>query len=149
MVYYDASYKGLGVVLMQKENVIAYASCQLKIRYHPGKTNVVADVYSRKDMIKPLQFWALVMTIGLNLPKQILNAQSEARKKENYINEDLHGMINKLEPDVDETLCLNNQSWISCFGELRALIMHDSHKSKYSIHPGLDKIYQDLKKLYW
>ncbi|GJS60225.1 putative reverse transcriptase domain-containing protein [Tanacetum coccineum] len=39
--------------------------------------------------------------------------------------------------------------WIPCFGDLRALIMHESHKSKYSIHPGSDKMYQDLKKLYW
>ncbi|GJU92485.1 putative reverse transcriptase domain-containing protein [Tanacetum coccineum] len=39
--------------------------------------------------------------------------------------------------------------WISCFGDLRALIMHESHKSKYSIHPGSDKMYQDLKNLYW
>ncbi|GKD39418.1 putative reverse transcriptase domain-containing protein [Tanacetum coccineum] len=71
----------------------------------------------------------------LNLPKQI--------------NEDLRGMINKLEPRADGTLCLNNQSWIPCLGDLRALIMHESHKSKYSIHPGSDKMYQDLKKLYW
>ncbi|GKD18101.1 putative reverse transcriptase domain-containing protein, partial [Tanacetum coccineum] len=85
----------------------------------------------------------------LNLPKQILSAQSEARKEGNFINEDLHGMINKLEPRADGTLCLNNQSWIMCFGDLRDLIMHESHKSKYSIHPGLDKMYQDLKKLYW
>ncbi|GJV04506.1 putative reverse transcriptase domain-containing protein [Tanacetum coccineum] len=40
-------------------------------------------------------------------------------------------------------------SWIPCFGNLRALIMDESHKSKYSIHPGSDKMYQDLKKLYW
>ncbi|GJW49621.1 putative reverse transcriptase domain-containing protein [Tanacetum coccineum] len=89
------------------------------------------------------------MTIRLNLPKQILSAQSEARKEENFITEDLHGMINKLEPRVDGTLCLNNQSWISCYGDLRDLIMHESHKSKYSIHLGSDKMYQDLKKLYW
>ncbi|GKE23544.1 putative reverse transcriptase domain-containing protein [Tanacetum coccineum] len=89
------------------------------------------------------------MTISLDLPKQILSAQSEARKEENFINEDLHGMINKLEPRADGTLCLNNQSWIPRFGDLRALIMHESHKSKYSIHPGSDKMYQDLKKLYW
>nr|GEV01949.1 retrovirus-related Pol polyprotein from transposon 17.6 [Tanacetum cinerariifolium] len=81
--------------------------------------------------------------------KQILNAQSEARKKENFINEDLHGMINKLEPRADGTLCLNNRSWISFIGDLRALIMHELHKLKYSIHPGSDKMYQDLKKLYW
>ncbi|GJU42663.1 putative reverse transcriptase domain-containing protein [Tanacetum coccineum] len=89
------------------------------------------------------------MTIGLNLSKLILSAQLEARKEEIFITEDLHGMINKLEPRADETLCLKNQSWILCFGDLRALIMHDSLKSKYSIHPGSDKMYQDLKKLYW
>ncbi|GJV60643.1 putative reverse transcriptase domain-containing protein [Tanacetum coccineum] len=77
------------------------------------------------------------------------SAQSEARKEENFINEDLRGMINKLEPRADGTLCLNNRSWIPCLGDLRALIMHESHKSKYSIHPGSDKMYQDLKKLYW
>ncbi|GJU36067.1 putative reverse transcriptase domain-containing protein [Tanacetum coccineum] len=120
-----------------------------EIRYHPGKANEVADALSRKERSKPLRVRALVMTIGLNLPKQILSAQSEARKEENFINEDLRGMINKLEPRADGTLCLNNRSWIPCFGDLRALIMHESHKSKYSIHPGSDKMYQDLKKLYW
>ncbi|GKC81789.1 putative reverse transcriptase domain-containing protein [Tanacetum coccineum] len=54
-----------------------------------------------------------------------------------------------LEPRADGTLRLKNRSWIPCFGNLRALIMHESHKSKYSIHPGSDKMYQDLKKLYW
>nr|GEX03939.1 hypothetical protein [Tanacetum cinerariifolium] len=120
-----------------------------EIRYHPGKVNVVADALSRKERSKPLRVRALVMTIGLNLPKQILNAQLEAKKEENFINEDLHGMINKLEPRADGMLCLNNQSWISCIGDLRALIMHESYKLKYSIHPGSDKMYQDLKRLYW
>ncbi|GJW90217.1 putative reverse transcriptase domain-containing protein [Tanacetum coccineum] len=80
---------------------------------------------------------------------KILSAQSEARKEENFITEDLHGMLNKLEPHANETLFLNKRSWILCFGELRALIMHESHKSKYSIHLGSDKMHQDLKKLYW
>nr|GEY43926.1 reverse transcriptase domain-containing protein [Tanacetum cinerariifolium] len=58
-------------------------------------------------------------------------------------------MIKKLEQRTDGTLCLNGRSWIPCRGNLRELIMHESHKSKYSIHPGSDKMYQDLKKLYW
>ncbi|GJZ63860.1 putative reverse transcriptase domain-containing protein [Tanacetum coccineum] len=79
----------------------------------------------------------------------VADALSQKERKDNFINKDLHGMINKLEPRADGMLCLNNQSWIPCFGDLRALIMHESHKSKYSIHPGLDKMYQDINKLYW
>ncbi|GJS37627.1 putative reverse transcriptase domain-containing protein [Tanacetum coccineum] len=80
---------------------------------------------------------------------QILNVQVEARKEENYGTEDLCGMIKKLESRTDGTLCLKNMSWIPCFGDLKDLIMHELHKSKYSIHPGSNKMYQDLKKLYW
>ncbi|GKC66163.1 putative reverse transcriptase domain-containing protein, partial [Tanacetum coccineum] len=55
----------------------------------------------------------------------------------------------KLEPRADGTLCLNGRSWLPCYGDLRTVIMHESHKSKYSIHPGSEKMYQDMKKLYW
>ncbi|GKC51654.1 putative reverse transcriptase domain-containing protein, partial [Tanacetum coccineum] len=79
----------------------------------------------------------------------MLLTRVEARKEENYGTEYLCGMIKKLEPRVDETLCLKNRCWIPSFGNLRALIMHESHKSEYSIHSGLDKMYQNLKKLYW
>ncbi|GJT58706.1 putative reverse transcriptase domain-containing protein [Tanacetum coccineum] len=101
------------------------------------------------------------MTIGLNLPKQILDAQTEARKPENIKNEDVGGMFlenskdpekfrtEKLEPRADGTLCFNGRSWLPCYGDLRTVIMHESHKSKYSIHPSSDKMYQDIKKLYW
>ncbi|GJY27470.1 putative reverse transcriptase domain-containing protein [Tanacetum coccineum] len=222
VVYCDASHKGLGAVLMQREKVIAYASRQLKIheknytthdlelgsvvfalkiwrhylygtkctvftdhkslqhildqkelnmrqrrwlellsdydcdiRYHPGKANVVADALNHKERIEPLQVRALVMTIGLDLPKQILEAQIEALKPENLESEDVGAMIKKdipkekLEPRADGVLCLNGRSWLPCYGDLRSVIMHESHKSKYSIHPGSDKMYQDMKKLYW
>nr|GEU54970.1 hypothetical protein [Tanacetum cinerariifolium] len=144
VVYCDASHKGLGAVLMQKEKVIAYASRQLKVH----EKNYTTHDLELGAVVIALKMWRHYL-YGLNLPKQILNAQSEARKEENFINEDLHGMINKLEPRADRTLCLNNRSWIPCFGDLRALIMHESHKSKYSIHPRSDKMYQDLKRLYW
>nr|GEX47320.1 putative reverse transcriptase domain-containing protein [Tanacetum cinerariifolium] len=102
------------------------------IHYHPGKANVVADTLSRKEREPPLRVRALVMTIGLDLPRQILNAQTEARKSKNIKEEDVGGM-----------------SWLPCYGDLRTVIMHESHKSKYSIHLGSDKMYQDMKKLYW
>nr|GEX95204.1 putative reverse transcriptase domain-containing protein [Tanacetum cinerariifolium] len=55
----------------------------------------------------------------------------------------------KLEPHADGTLCLNGRSWLPCYGDLRTVIMHESHESKYSIYPGSDKMYQYMKKLYW
>nr|GEV30787.1 putative reverse transcriptase domain-containing protein [Tanacetum cinerariifolium] len=126
-----------------------------EIRYHPWKANVVADALSYKEWIKPLQVRALVMTIGLNLPKQILKAQIEAQKPKNFKKEDIRGMIRKdipketLEPHADGTLCLNGRSWLPCYGDLRTMIMYESYKSKYSIHLSSDKMYQDIKKLYW
>nr|GEV87933.1 putative reverse transcriptase domain-containing protein [Tanacetum cinerariifolium] len=116
---------------------------------YPGSKRV------EHEATTPLRVRALVITMGLNLPKKILEAQTEAFKPENLSAEDVGGMLRKdlpkekLEPPADGTLCLNNRSWVPCFGDLRTLIMYESHKSKYSIHPGSDKMYQDLKHLYW
>ncbi|GKC10078.1 putative reverse transcriptase domain-containing protein [Tanacetum coccineum] len=195
VVYCDASLKGYGAVLMQREKVIAYASRQLKvheenytthdlelrvvvfalrlwrhylygmkyvvftdhksqqyilnqkelnlrqrrwiellsdydceIRYHPIKANVVTDALIRKERIKPLRIRALMMTIHNDLPKLIKPI---------------------FEFHLDGTRCFGNHVWLPQSGGLRDLVMHESHKSKYSIHPGSDKMYQDLKLLYW
>nr|GEV72339.1 hypothetical protein [Tanacetum cinerariifolium] len=138
LVYCDASHKGLGAVLIQREK--------------EGKRS---GQCMRKERVEPLRVRALVMTIGLDLSKQILEAQIEALKLKNFKNEDVGGMIRKdipkekLEPRTDGTLCLNGRSWLHCYGDLRSVIMHESHKSKYSICPGPYKMCQDMKKLYW
>nr|GEW17105.1 hypothetical protein [Tanacetum cinerariifolium] len=62
---------------------------------HSRKANVVADALSRKERIKSLRVQALVMTIGLDLPKKILKAQIEALKPKNLENEDVGSIIRK------------------------------------------------------
>ncbi|GKB08052.1 putative reverse transcriptase domain-containing protein [Tanacetum coccineum] len=173
VVYCDASLKGLGAVLMQREKVIAYASRQhgkseenytphdlelgavvftLRLWRHylygtkftvytdhkkptqyrkgGGGENVVADALSKKDK-EPIRVRALVVTVHNNLPEQIQNAQVEACKEENIGAEGFRGEGEAFEVRFD------------------GLIMLESHKSKYSIHPGSDKMYHDLRKLYW
>nr|GFA86405.1 putative reverse transcriptase domain-containing protein [Tanacetum cinerariifolium] len=142
VAYCDASIKGLGTVLMQRDNkdlnmrqrrwleLLSDYDCD--IRYHSGKANVVVDALSRKER-EPLRVRALVMTIGLDIPKQDLNAQTEAKKLEKIKKEDVGGMLvenaknpdaireQKLEPHADETQCLNGRSWIPCYGDLRTV----------------------------
>ncbi|GKD16716.1 putative reverse transcriptase domain-containing protein, partial [Tanacetum coccineum] len=114
-------HKSLQYILDQKElnmrqhhwlELLSDYDCD--IRYHLGKENVVADALSRKERSKPLRVRAIVMTIGLNLPKQILEAQTEALKPKNLTAEDVGGMLRQdltkemLKPRADGTLCLNN-----------------------------------------
>ncbi|GKB06728.1 putative reverse transcriptase domain-containing protein [Tanacetum coccineum] len=118
--------------------IICYSEHEINISFRDVVIDVVSGIRSQDVESHCTTLW-----------HNILNAHVEARKEENYGAEYLCGMIKNLEPRADGTLCLKNRSWIPCFGNLRALIMHESHKSKYSIHPGSDKMYQDLKKLYW
>ncbi|GJZ91008.1 putative reverse transcriptase domain-containing protein [Tanacetum coccineum] len=175
MVYCDASLKGYGAVLMQRTKVIAYVSRQLKVHeenytthdlelgpvvftlrlwrhylYGTKKANVVADALSRKERNKPLRVQALMMTVHNDLPKRICEAQKEAIKKKYVKKENLGRMIKQIfEFRPDGTRCFRNRVWLSRYDGLRNLVMHESHKSKYSIHLGSDKMYQDLKSLYW
>ncbi|GKA75244.1 putative reverse transcriptase domain-containing protein [Tanacetum coccineum] len=182
VVYYDASHKGLGAVLMPREKVIAYASRQLKVH----EKNYTTHDLELRSMIFALKIWRhylygtrrtvftdhkslqhILDQKELNMRQRrwlellsdydcdiryhsgkanvvadaLSQAQIEAQKPKNLVNEDVGGMIRKdiprerLEPRADGTLCLHIRSWLPCYGDLRSVIMHESHKLKYSIHP--------------
>ncbi|GKA96987.1 putative reverse transcriptase domain-containing protein, partial [Tanacetum coccineum] len=90
-----------------------------------------------------------VMSFALTNAPTILDVQVEAVKEENIKAENLRGMDKQFKTRLDGTRCLMNKSWLPHFGGLRELIMHESYKSKYSLHLGSDKMYYDLNKLYW
>nr|GFA04965.1 putative reverse transcriptase domain-containing protein [Tanacetum cinerariifolium] len=189
IVYCDASIKGLGDVLMQREKVISYASRQLKIHeenytthdlelgavvfalkiwrhyLYETKCTVFTDhkslhhILDQKELNMRQRRWLELLSdydceIRYHPGKENV---TEARKPENIKNEDVEGMLvenaknpeaireQKLEPRANGTQCLNGRSWLPCYGNLQTVIMHESHKSKYSVHPGSDKMYQDMK----
>nr|GEV27152.1 reverse transcriptase domain-containing protein [Tanacetum cinerariifolium] len=178
MVYCNASGLGIGCVLMQRVKVIAYASRQLKIheknytthdlelgavmfalkiwrhyfdydceiRYHPDKENVVADELSRKERIKPKRDRFMNMTLHSSIKDKILAAQEKASDEPAEMQ---RGMDELMEHRSDGALYYLDRIWFPLKGNVRTLIMVKAHKSKYSVHPGADKMYYDLKDRYW
>ncbi|GJY94397.1 putative reverse transcriptase domain-containing protein [Tanacetum coccineum] len=134
VVYCDASHKGLGAVLMQREKVIAYASRQLKVHEKNYTTHDLETwirvVFALKDM-ETLSVWkpvmhirALVMTNGLDFPskrntRSSASSQKPEEEEENIVNERRREEL----------------GYLAHGDPLRSVIMHESHKSKYSIHP--------------
>ncbi|GJT17238.1 putative reverse transcriptase domain-containing protein [Tanacetum coccineum] len=160
---YESVVIGCGVDA--KEKVIAYASRQLKIH----EKNYTTHDLELGAVVFALKIWRHYLygtkctvftdhkSLQHILDQKELNMRqrkdaTKAQKPKNLKNEDVRGMIRKdipkekLEPRADRTLCLNDKSWLPCYGDLRTVIMHESYKSKYSIHPGSDKMYQDMKR---
>ncbi|GJX56638.1 putative reverse transcriptase domain-containing protein [Tanacetum coccineum] len=159
IAYCDASKKGLGRVNGKEEKALLYGTKCTVFTDH----KCLQHILNQKELNIRQRHWLELLSdydcdIRYHPGKENI---TEARKPENIKNEDVGGMLvenaknleairtEKLEPRADGTLCLNGRSWLPCYGNLRTVIMHESHKSKYSIHPGSDKMYQDMKKLYW
>ena len=89
------------------------------------------------------------MTIHSHLSAQIREAQLEALKLENMPEEALRGMEKNLEIKGDGVYYFMNRIWTPKFGGYREVVMNEAHRTRYSVHPGSDKMYLDLKQLYW
>nr|GEV61046.1 putative reverse transcriptase domain-containing protein [Tanacetum cinerariifolium] len=142
-------------VIVFIDNIMIYSKDE---KEHEEHLRMILKLLKKEELyVKFSKF----MTISLDHPKQILNAQTEAWKPKNIKNEYVGEMLvenaknpeaireQKLKPRADGTQCLNGKSWLPCYGDLQTVIMHESQKSKYFVHPSSDKMYQYMKKLYW
>ncbi|GJW43161.1 putative reverse transcriptase domain-containing protein [Tanacetum coccineum] len=157
VVYCDASNQGFGCVLMQRGKVIAYTSRQLKIHENNYTThdlelgvveNVVDDALSRKERVKPRRVRAMSMVIHSGIKGKILESQNEASKDLNAPTE-IRGLDKQIERKGESGLYFVDRIWVSLTGNERALIMDEAHATKYFVHARSDKMYYDLKDMYW
>ncbi|KAK1410455.1 hypothetical protein QVD17_36992 [Tagetes erecta] len=154
IVYTD--HKSLKYIFGQKElnmrqrrwmEVLSDYDCE--ICYHEGKANVVADALSRKEHEKPKRVRALRLEIQFDLLRQIKDAQISAQRNENLEKKKMKGMLEQLTKGEDGILRLKDRIWVPTVGDVRERILEEAHKSKYTMHPGSNKMYKDLKGSYW
>ncbi|GJT43485.1 putative reverse transcriptase domain-containing protein [Tanacetum coccineum] len=154
--YCDASNQGLGCVLMQRSKELnlrqrrwieMFSDFECDIRYHPGKANVVVDALSRKERVKPKRVPTMAMTIQSGVKEMILAAQSGAFKQENVLAKRLHGLDQQMEKKEDGSLYFMDRIWVPLVVDVRMVILNEAHKSRYSVHPGADKTYHDLRDI--
>ncbi|GJW39799.1 putative reverse transcriptase domain-containing protein [Tanacetum coccineum] len=109
--------------MRQRRWIELFSDYECEIRYHPGKANVVADALSRKERVKP--------------------------RRENVLAERLHGLDQQMERKEDRSLYFMDKIWVPLVGDMRIVILNEAHKSKYYVHPRADKMYHDLRDMYW
>ncbi|GKD41163.1 putative nucleotidyltransferase, ribonuclease H, partial [Tanacetum coccineum] len=128
--------------MRQRRWIELFSDYDREIRYHLGKANFVADALSRKERVKPKRVRAINIILQSSIKDRILAAQKEAMDEFAVLQKGLDEMI---EQRSDRTLYYLDRIWVPLKGEVRTLIMDEAHKSKYSVHPGADKMYYDLR----
>ncbi|GJU96192.1 putative reverse transcriptase domain-containing protein [Tanacetum coccineum] len=151
VIYTD--HKSLQHIFSQKELnmrhrcwIELFSDYDCEIRYHPGKANVVVDALSRKEKVKPKRVRAMNMTLQSSIKYSILAAQKEASDESAKLQKGLDEMIDFRS---DGALYYLDRIWVPLKGDVRTLIMDEAYKLKYSVHPGADKMYYDLRDRYW
>ncbi|GKA22153.1 putative reverse transcriptase domain-containing protein [Tanacetum coccineum] len=135
--------------MRQRRWIELFSDYDCEICYHPGKANVVADALSRKEWMKPRRARAMSMKIHSSIKAKILEAQSEASKGVNTPTEMLKGLDKQFKRKEDGGLYLAERIWVPVYGNLRTFIMNEAHATTYFVHPETDKMYYDLRGLYW
>ncbi|GKD47191.1 putative reverse transcriptase domain-containing protein [Tanacetum coccineum] len=143
---YIFDQKDLNICQRQWIELLSDYECEIK--YHLGKENVVADALSRKERLKPRRVRAMSITIHSGLKAKILEAQGKASKDLKASAEWLRGLETHFKQRDDGGIYFFDRIWTPLVGGVRKLIMDEAHTSRYSIHPGADKMYHDLRDLY-
>ncbi|GAU51023.1 hypothetical protein TSUD_411670 [Trifolium subterraneum] len=144
-----------------------------ELSYHPGKANVVADALSRKslhmsslmakelELIEEFRDLSLVCEVTSNSVKlgmlkltnpfleKIRECQKEDEKLMKRVALVIEGQENDFKMDENGVVRFRGRVCVPDVSELKKMILDEGHKSGLSIHPGLVKMYQDLKKLFW
>ncbi|GJS43201.1 putative reverse transcriptase domain-containing protein [Tanacetum coccineum] len=135
--------------MRQRRWIELFSDYECEIRYHLGKANVVADALSRKEQLKPRRVRAMAITVQIGMRERIQVAQSEALRQENILMENLRGLDQQMEKKEGESFYFMERIWVPLIGDMRTIIMDKAYKSKYSVHSGADKMYYDLRDMYW
>ncbi|GJU47268.1 putative reverse transcriptase domain-containing protein [Tanacetum coccineum] len=135
--------------MRQRRWIELLSDYECEIKYHPGKANMVADALSRKERLKPRRVHAMSITIHSGLKDKILEAHGEASKDLKALAEWLRGLETHFEQRNDGEIYFFDRIWIPSVGGVRKLIMDEAYTSRYLIHPDADKMYHDLRDLYW
>ncbi|KAJ9561114.1 hypothetical protein OSB04_006274 [Centaurea solstitialis] len=153
-VYSD--HKSLQYLFHQKElnmrqrrwmELLSDYDCE--ILYHPGKANVVADALSRKEKKERTKVVALRLAVTNELMKDIKKWQEEALKDENVKSERVAGLVSTFGVNGSGLKCFGDRVWVPKGGELRKVILEEAHRARYSVHPGTNKMYRDLRRNFW
>ncbi|GKA70450.1 putative reverse transcriptase domain-containing protein [Tanacetum coccineum] len=116
--------------MRQRRWIELLSDYKCEIKYHSGKANVVADALEQKKRLSQDEY-------------------SEASKDLKAPTEWLRGLERHFDQRDDGEIYFFDRIWIPSVGDVRKLIMDEAHKSRYSVHPGVDKMYYDLRDLYW